>query len=111
MWLAERQVYAVAVFSADSMLAEMLGTLRSVAIMLFAPPLVLLFWAHLIRPNIAGMDWYAIVLAGLVGFAGAASAPWSIGVKVSAAVLYICVCAATLPFIGLLAVCSTGDCI
>lgn len=93
------------------MLLAMIATSRSVALMILGPPLILFCWAHLIRPVISGMDWFAFVLAGFVGLAGAASGPWSIKVKGVVAVLYMCLFVATLPFIGLLAVCSTGDCI
>lgn len=96
---------------AESMLLDMTATSRSVALMILGPPLILFCWAHFIRPVMSGLDLFVYVLAGIVGLAGAASAPWSIKAKGAVAVLYICIFVATLPFIGLLAVCSTGDCI
>ena len=79
--------------------------------MFAGPPLVLLLWAHLLRPVVPHSDWFALPAAGLFGLAGVATAPWSDSVKTAVAVAYIVLGVLALPFVGLLAVCSTGDCI
>ncbi len=89
----------------------MMASLRTLAIMLFAPPLVLLLWAHLVRPTISGLDLLAIFLAGAGGLSATATAPWSTRAKVIVAVTYIGLSILVLPFMTLLAVCSTGDCL
>jgi hypothetical protein len=80
-------------------------------LMLLAPPVVLLFWAHLVRPTYSGWDWPACIAAGLVGLAGAATAPWQGLWKWGVAIVYGLLLLPALPFVGLLAVCSTGDCL
>lgn len=89
----------------------MVGTVRALMLMLLAPPLVLLLWAHVIRPTYSGWDWVAVILAGLLGLAGAATAPWRKTWKLGVAVVYGLLLVPALPFAGLLAVCSTGDCL
>ncbi len=89
----------------------MMATARTLAIMLLAPPLVLLLWAHFVRPVVSGLDVLAVLLAGIMGLAGVATAPWSARVKGTVAVAYIGLAVAALPFMTLLAVCSTGDCL
>ena len=79
--------------------------------MFVGPPLLLLLWAHLLRPLLPHSDWFALAAAGLLGLVGAATAPWSGSVKTVAAVAYIVLCVLTLPLVTLLAVCSTGDCL
>jgi len=89
----------------------MMANARTLATMLLAPPLVLLLWAHLIRPAASGLDLLAVFSAGIVGLAGATTAPWSAKVKALVAVAYIGLAVVALPFMTLLAVCSTGDCL
>lgn len=89
----------------------MMANARTLAIMLLAPPLVLLLWAHLIHPIVSNLDLLAVFSAGIIGLAGAATAPWSAKVKTTVVVAYIVLAVATLPFMTLLAVCSTGDCL
>ncbi len=86
-------------------------TARTLAIMFLAPLVVLLLWAHAVRPAISGLDMLAILLAGLAGVVGLATSPWSTKAKAIAAAAYIALAVATLPFMTLLAVCSTGDCL
>jgi hypothetical protein len=93
------------------MFANMTATARSIAIMIFVPPLLLLCWAHFIRPTISGSGYFAVFLAAIFGIAGVATAPWSAKAKVVVAILYIGLAVATLPWMTLLAVCSTGDCL
>jgi len=89
----------------------MIANSRTLALMLVAPPLVLLLWAHLIRPAASGFDVLAVLLAGSIGLAGAATAPWPDKTKAVVAVIYIGLGVFTIPFLALLAVCSTGDCL
>lgn len=80
-------------------------------LMLLAPPLVLFFWAHVIGPSHSAWDWVAIILAGLVGLAGAALASWRRTWKWGVLAIYGLILIPALPFIGFLAVCSTGNCL
>ena len=89
----------------------MMTTARTLAIMLLAPPLVLFLWAHLIRPTASDLDLLAVFSAGIIGLAGAATAPWPAKIKAAVAVAYIGLAVGALPFVTLLAVCSTGDCL
>lgn len=84
---------------------------RTLMIMVLAPPLVLLCWAFLIRPAISGLDLFAVFLAGILGLAGVATAPWSAKVRAALAVIYVGLGIAALPLMALLAVCATGDCL
>jgi hypothetical protein len=89
----------------------MLSAVRTIILMLLAPPLFLLSWAHLIRPSHAGWDWPVVIAAGLVGLVGAATAPWRGRRKWVVFAVYGILLIPALPFTGLLAVCSTGDCL
>lgn len=89
----------------------MAATLRTLILALAAPPLLLLFWAHSVRQFATGTDLAAMAVAGLVGLAGIATAPWREGVRMAAAAVYVAVGLIALPLLGLLAVCSTGDCL
>lgn len=73
--------------------------------------MVLLIWAHLIRPTVSGLDFFAIFLAGIIGMAGAITAPWPAKFKGAVTILYIGLVLVALPFLALLSVCSTGDCL
>jgi hypothetical protein len=84
---------------------------RSIVLMLLGPPVVLWLWAHLIRPSWPGLDWPVTILAGLLGFVGVAIAPWRTRTKIIVGAAYVALAIALLPFVGLLAVCSTGDCL
>lgn len=88
----------------------MVGTARTLLLMLIAPPLLLLFWAHVVRPGYSGWDWVAIIAAAVIGLIGAVTAPWH-GRREWIAVVYALLLVPVLPFAGLLAVCSTGDCL
>jgi len=88
-----------------------MASVRSVLLMLVAPPLVLLFWAHFIRSSWPGLDWPVVILAGLLGLVGIATSPWERRAKVSFGIVYLGLALAALPFLSLLAVCSTGDCL
>ena len=87
------------------------ANMRSIVLMLVAPPLVLLLWAHFLRPALSGLDLPAIIIAGLIGAVGAATAPWPGNAKVIVTIAYLSLLVIALPFLSLLAVCSTGDCL
>ena len=86
-------------------------TSLSVTLMLIGPPVLLLMWAHLLRPAWQGSEWMALLAALLLGLAGVVSAPWSNRVQAVVATAYILTAVIALPFLDLLAVCSTGDCL
>jgi hypothetical protein len=86
-------------------------TILALTLMLVGPPMLLLLWAHLLRPAWHGSDWIALFAAGLLGLGGVVSAPWSNRVQAVVAIAYILTAVAVLPFLGLVAVCSTGDCL
>ncbi len=89
----------------------MVATARSLLLMLFAPPAVLLLWAHTVRSSYSGWEWPAVILAGLLGLAGVATAPWRSRFKIGVGIGYTALLFAALPFVTLLAVCTTGDCL
>jgi len=86
-------------------------TLLPFMLMLLGPPALLLLWAHLVRPIWQGSGVIALFAAGLLGVAGVVSSPWSNRVQAVVVIVYILIAMVTLPFLSLLAVCSTGDCI
>ena len=88
-----------------------MASVRSIILMLVAPPLLLLLWAHFIRSNWPGLDWPVVILAGLIGLVGIATSPWERRAKVGFGIVYVGLAFAGLPFLTLLAVCSTGDCL
>lgn len=90
----------------------MSGTVRALALMFLMPPALLFAWAHVVRPaTSAWTDVAALALAGLFGLAGVATAPWSERARLVVAIAYGLAALLALPIIGLLAVCSTGDCL
>lgn len=87
------------------------GSIRSVLIALFGPPVVLLLWAHLIPPHWDDSTWPALILAGLAGLAGIVTAPWRVEIKTLLATAYVALAFFGMRFLALLAVCTTGDCL
>jgi len=91
----------------------MKSTLRTLAIMLLMPPLVLVAWAHAL-PGSMGSEWVALpllialIVAGLVAVA---TSRWPPSVKAVVAIVYALAAIPLLPFMTLVAVCSTGDCL
>jgi hypothetical protein len=88
-------------------LLAMLGNLRSLSIMFVAPPILLIVWAHLAPP----LGLAALCAAVLVGLIGLATAPWSNDWKALGLLGYIIYAALALPFLGLIAECTTGNCL
>ena len=89
----------------------MLASFRSVVLMVLGPPTVLLSWAHFLRSELVTSEWPALIFAVMLGLVGVLTAPWRSEVKAALAVGYLLLAIPALPFIGLLAVCSTGDCL
>lgn len=79
--------------------------------MALAPVVVLLAWAHFVRTSYSDADILALLTAGLVGLVGVMTLPLSKNVRVIVALIYVVVGVLALPFVTLLAVCSTGDCL
>ena len=84
--------------------------------MLLAPPLLLLGLAHLgafsHKANL-GPAAGLMMLAGVwgVGMAALPASGWRLEVKIAAALAYTAAAVLFLPYLTLLAVCTTGDCI
>jgi hypothetical protein len=83
----------------------------SVSVALLGPPLVLIFWAHFVRLGPPETEWPALCIAILVGLTGILAGPWRRRHKAIVGACYVVVAAVALPFLSLLAVCSTGDCL
>lgn len=97
---------------------DLARTVLAILIMIVGPPLLLLLWAHLLRPFGQGSELVALLselvallAAGLLGVAGVLVAPWSERVRAVVATLYLLIAFAALPLLLLSAVCSTGDCL
>jgi hypothetical protein len=83
----------------------------SVSVALLGPPIVLMLWAHFVRSGRPDSDWPAMGVAALVGLAAILAGPWRTRHKVVMIACYLAFAAVVLPVVGLLAVCSTGDCL
>ena len=83
------------------------------AIMLLGPPLALLMLAHTgLFPSRWGNADYAILLAlGVGGISAMAWSRWPPIVMLLVGIAYTILAIPVLPILGLLAVCSTGNCI
>ncbi|MCX8477313.1 MAG: hypothetical protein MT490_16115 [Sphingomonas sp.] len=88
-----------------------ISTLHSLFITVLGPPLVLLLWAHLIRPHWSGFDLLALAIAAATGLSGIATARWSDLVKVAGAGIWLTIAIVTWPYPILGIVCTTGDCL
>lgn len=90
-----------------------MNTIRTVAIMALAPPLLLFGVAHAgVVSYLPVMTGYALfVLAWALGIAAVATSGWPPLVKAWVAVAYTLAAMPGMPFLGLLAVCSTGNCL
>jgi len=88
-------------------------TIHIVAIMALGPPVLLYIIAQLglfaLRSEVIG--WGALVVAWGVGMAALATSGWRRGVMLGVGIAYTVVAVPVVPFLGLLAVCSTGDCL
>lgn len=86
--------------------------LTVIAIMLLAPPLVLFGAAHLsLLSHSAVASYGVLVLAWAVGIAALIASSWPRRIKWGLGIGYTVIAVPLVPFLGLLAACSTGDCI
>jgi hypothetical protein len=89
-------------------------TAVTIAVMLLAPPLVLLGLAHAgafasdSSPLVIYLAWVGV---WLIGMAALLSSGWNRRLLIWAGVAFTIAAIPIIPFLGLLAVCSTGDCI
>ena len=91
----------------------------AIALMLFGPLLVWLIYAHFFRDFDANREWREVVTVGLAIVAGSLGAlaigppfrRWHLWIKLVAFAAYGTLLAFAMPMIGLVAVCTTGDCL
>ena len=95
---------------ADAGLSPALRAAAAIAVMLVVPPAILLISAHtgLMREAIAYPIMFAAWLAGL---AGIAFSGWPLVARLILGIAYSVLAVLTLPFLTLLAVCTTGNCL
>jgi len=87
-------------------------TLRTLAIMLVTPPILFLLCAR-IFPGSMRSPWVTgtlIVLIGLTAAAALATSRWPMRARFGAGALYLLCAIPAIPFLGLTAACSYGDC-
>lgn len=91
----------------------MVRSLSAAVAMVIAPALLLVAAAHtgLFALGSRPLTYAILVLAWLIGMVAIASAGWSRKITLGLMVIYTIIGIPALPFAGLLAVCSTGDCI
>lgn len=86
-------------------------TVRALILIMIISPFMMFWWAHLVRPLWPDTVWLGIAAMVLVGLVGVATAPWNGAVRGMVTVCFLAVAAVSAPYLGLLAVCSTGDCL
>lgn len=91
-------------------------TVRTLVLMFVAPPLLLYALAQagaLSDPSDLGAAVAYALLAAIwaIGMAALLTSGWRRGVKLGAGVAYTLAAIPVLPFLALLAVCTTGDCL
>lgn len=88
-------------------------TIRTVAIMLLAPPALLYALAHAgAFDTPSALAHYALLVSvWAIGMAALARSRWPLDVKLVAGLAYSLAAVFALPLLALLAVCSTGDCL
>ena len=88
-------------------------TIRTFAIMMLTPPLALLLLAHTgLIPTRWGNADYAVLLAlWAMGISAMAWSRWPLGVMLVVGIAYTILAIPALPLLGLVAVCSTGNCL
>jgi hypothetical protein len=88
-------------------------TIRTLAIMLLTPPLLLLLCAH-VFPGSMRSSWVMgtlFALIGLAALAALATSRWPLRARLGAGALWLLCAIPAVPLTALLAVCSTGDCL
>ena len=91
----------------------MMRSISTVALMLLAQPLLLLVSAHLFPGSLRSTGWSltVLVIATLVAAVALLTSRWPRQVKLYAGITYLVFAAVSAPYVGLLAVCSAGDCL
>jgi hypothetical protein len=91
----------------------MASTIRTVAIMVLAPPLLIyaLMRAGAFASHGPVIGYGALVLPWAIAMAGLVTSGWQKKVQASVGVAYTLAAIPVLPFLALLAVCTTGDCL
>lgn len=92
----------------------MTSVVRSIAVLaaMFVAPPALLFLAAHFTGLLQGASAYAVLfVAGLTGVIAICFSNWSRVTRLAVVAGYIALAIATLPFLTLLAVCSTGNCL
>ena len=92
---------------------SMARTIGTIFVMILAPPLLLFALAHLslFAARAPLVAYAALIAIWAIGIGAMLSSGWSRRVLVGVGVAYTLAAVPILPFLGLLAVCSTGDCI
>ena len=85
-------------------------TLRTVALMAYAPPLLLYAAAHLTGLLQDAAAYAVLLLVYAVGMAALFTSRWPRHILLGIGVAYTIASVLLLPFLALLAVCTTGDC-
>jgi hypothetical protein len=86
-------------------------TLRTIAALILAPPVTFLGLAHFGPRN---ADWLWLVNIGLLVLAALVAlrtSRWVLPVQLGVGLIYLLAAVPVLPFLALLAICTTGDCI
>lgn len=79
--------------------------------LLLAPPITLLAMAHF-APREAGGLWIGgLILIAVAALVAIRSSRWSLPIQLGVGVVYLLAAVPLLPWLALLAVCTTGDCI
>jgi len=79
--------------------------------MFLVPPALLLAAAHF-TDLLSGPAWYvSLIIIWLLGMAAVALSRWSPATRVFASLAYTAATLFALPFLALIAVCTTGDCV
>jgi len=86
-------------------------TIRTLALLVLAPPILLLGVAHL---ELGSTDWHWLTAFGGVALIAAVAirtSGWATRAQLSVGAIYLLIAIPALPFLALVAECSTGNCL
>ena len=86
-------------------------TLRALAVMFLLPPVALFGLAWLLPGLLSEVGILLLVIFATAGLAVVATSNWPRRVRIGVGAAYVVFSLTVLPFLGLMAVCSTGDCL
>ena len=89
----------------------MARTIRTIAALLLAPPVLLLAVAHL---HVGSSDWHwltAVGILALIALVAIGTSGWAMRAQLIVGSIYLLIAIPALPFLALLAECSTGNCL